>query len=356
MAAATKVTQSAPKVSIGMPVYNGERFLRQAIESILAQTFADFELIISDNASTDATCEICRAYAARDARIRYIAHCVNRGAAWNVNHVVTLARAPLFTWAHADDARAPRHLECCIAESDQAPASVVVTCTRSAVIDEHDRTTYLYDDHMDFRQPHPSERLRSAVRNDGWCNVEFGLIRTSVLRACRPLGGYPYSDLPLMYELALRGQFREVREHLFYRREHSNTSTRPGVNLMDTAMWLDPRNRGVLILPRWQSLLDTIRVIGAVGLPCSESWRCRMALLRGWPARYRREMGTEIRCAARTWLRLRIDRRWGEGRARELKVAARRWWRWIRGKDGNLSSSGWRHRRPFGPGSDADGE
>lgn len=313
------MTQAVPSVSVGMPVYNGERYLRRAIESILVQSFTDFELIISDNASTDATPEICRDYAARDARVRYIAHATNRGAAWNINHVVTLARAPYFTWAHADDLRAPRQLECCVAELDRAPASVVVACSRSVIVDEDDRQIELYQDGMDLRQPRPSDRLRLAVRNAGWCNVLFGVIRTGDLRACGPLGAYPHADRVLIHELVLRGQFWEIPDHLFYRRTHPENSFRPGWTTADTAIWLDPRNSGVLILPHWQVLLDTMRAVSAAKLPGSEALRCRVVLLREWLPLKWRFMARESSRAARTWLRLRIDRHWGQGRAQALK-------------------------------------
>jgi len=280
-----------------MPVYNGERFLCRAIDSILAQTFTDFELIISNNASTDGTSEMCRGYAARDARVRYIAHAVNRGAAWNVNHVVTLARAPYFTWAHADDMRAPRQVECCVAELDRAPPSVVVVSSRFVFIDEHDRPAYSDHDRMDLRQRRPSDRLRLAVRHADWCHVVFGLIRTQVLRACRPLAGYLYSDLSLIHELAIRGQIWEISDVLLYRHRH------PPLTPEDSAIMLEPRNRGILILPRCQVLIDTMRAIAAADLPWSEAFRCRVAVLRGWPRRYWRDMRDELKCAVRTWPR-----------------------------------------------------
>jgi glycosyltransferase involved in cell wall biosynthesis len=310
--------QPLPRVSIGMPVYNGERYLCRAVDSVLAQTFTDFELIISDNASTDATGELCRAYAARDARVRYIRHAVNRGAAWNVNHVVTLSRARYFKWAHADDMHAPGHLECCIAALDRAPESVVAACTQSVIIDADDRQTELYQDGMDLRQPRSSDRLRLAIRNAGWCNVVFGVLRTDVLRACRPIGAYPLADYVLLNELALRGQVWEAPERLFFRRAHPQNSVRPGRPLAETAVWLDPRNRGRIVLPCWQVLRDTLRAISAVGLPGSEVLRCRMVLLREWLPRRWPDLKGELRCAARTWL----------GRSRTLDamiVGTRRW-------------------------------
>lgn len=95
--------KKVPQVSIGMPVYNGEPFIREALDSLIAQTFTDFELIISDNASSDGTEAICREYAARDARIRYVRQPENRGAAANFAFVLDEAVGQYFMWASADD-------------------------------------------------------------------------------------------------------------------------------------------------------------------------------------------------------------------------------------------------------------
>ena len=124
-----------PRVSVGLPVYNGERYLRLAIDSILAQTFEDFELIISDNASTDHTEEICREYAARDPRVIYIRQPRNRGGAWNFNHVVELARGEYLKWAAHDDVLAPTFLKECVAALDRLPGTVLAS-PRTVKIDE----------------------------------------------------------------------------------------------------------------------------------------------------------------------------------------------------------------------------
>jgi len=102
---------SAPNVSIGMPVYNGEKTLVAALDSILSQTFSDFEFIISDNASTDKTEEICRQYAINDSRIRYIRQKENLGAAKNFNYVLNEASSKYFMWATSDDIKSPDFLE-----------------------------------------------------------------------------------------------------------------------------------------------------------------------------------------------------------------------------------------------------
>ena len=125
----------APTLSVGLPVYNGERYLAESLDALLAQTYADFELIISDNASTDRTAEICREYAARDPRIRYVRQPVNVGAGPNHNLLVPLARGTYFKWASHDDLYAPTLLELCVRELEEHPEAVLAHC-REGFIDD----------------------------------------------------------------------------------------------------------------------------------------------------------------------------------------------------------------------------
>ena len=106
--------KNAPKVSIGIAVFNGENFLESALRSILAQTFEDFELIISDNASTDRTADICEQYASQDGRVLYLRQPANLGAQPNYNLLVGQARGRYFKWAAHDDMLAPTFLERCV--------------------------------------------------------------------------------------------------------------------------------------------------------------------------------------------------------------------------------------------------
>src|SRR5882762_1549884 len=115
-----------PRISIGLPVYNGENFITDALESILGQTYTDFELIISDNASTDRTEALCKSYAARDPRIRYWRNAENLGAARNFNRVFELSSGEYFKWTAHDDVLAPDYLEKCIEASDRDPSVVLV--------------------------------------------------------------------------------------------------------------------------------------------------------------------------------------------------------------------------------------
>ena len=124
-----------PHVSIGIPVFNGEQYLAEAIDSILVLTYADFELIISDNASTDRTQEICRAYTKQDRRIRYYRNATNVGASKNFNRVFELSLVDYFKWAAYDDILAPDFLLKCVEVLDQDP-SVVVCFSKMQIIDE----------------------------------------------------------------------------------------------------------------------------------------------------------------------------------------------------------------------------
>ena len=102
-----EMATDGPRVSIGLPVYNGDNYLAETLDSILAQTFTDFELIISDNGSTDRTEAICRRYAAQDHRVRYVRNPSNLGAARNYKRAFELARGEYFKWNGHDDPLAP---------------------------------------------------------------------------------------------------------------------------------------------------------------------------------------------------------------------------------------------------------
>jgi glycosyltransferase involved in cell wall biosynthesis len=215
---------SRPRVSVGMPVYNGERFLRPAIESVLAQTYTDFELIISDNASTDATSEICRAYAARDPRIRYVRNATNIGAARNFNRVFQLATAEYYKLANADDVCAPTLVERCAAVLDAHPEAVLCYA-RTTLIDEAGAVIGAYDDGLDVRSPRVAERFRAALYGIGLVNVFQGLIRAGALRKTSLMGSYLASDVLLVETLTLHGQFHELPERLFFRRLHASAAS-----------------------------------------------------------------------------------------------------------------------------------
>jgi glycosyltransferase involved in cell wall biosynthesis len=276
-----------------MPVFNGDVYLERAIESILGQTLGDFELIISDNASTDGTEEICRRYAQIDDRVRYNRNKQNLGAARNYNYVVEAARGPLFKWAAHDDLCRPGYLEHCAGPIEQNP-DVVICYPKTRIIDENgdDKGEYCDDLHLDSPSCH--ERFRTVLfREAGECNAVFGLIRTEILRATGVIGNYPASDMILLSELALHGKFHEVPETLFLRRDHPETSVRANISDTDRAAWFDPNTKKKKQRNHWRWTREYARAIGRSGINWGDRTRC-FAHLGRWVACHRRRMLREL--------------------------------------------------------------
>lgn len=270
------MTHDGPNVSIGMPVYNGERFLKEAVDSILAQTFSDFEVIISDNASTDGTSEICRSYAAQDQRVRYYRSEQNLGAAWNYNRVFELAAGEYFKWAAHDDLCALEYLERCVAVLDNEPA-VVLCYPRTVIIDENGNRIGDYVDDLNLRSPKPHERYahyHNRYRTPGECNAVFGLMRANTLGTTPLIGNYVSSDQILLGELALLGEIYEIPEPLFFRRDHPQTSVRANRPRKARAAWFDPAAKDKIQLARWRWFFEYLSSIRRVRMRWQEKTRC----------------------------------------------------------------------------------
>lgn len=254
------MSERTPRVSIGLPVYNGQEFLEETLDSLLSQTFADFELIICDNASTDATQEICETYARRDDRIRYYRNEQNLGAAKNYNKTFKLAAGEYFRWNSYDDTCAPQYLEKSVQELDREP-EVIVCYSRTMLIDGKGDVLEYYSDDLNLRSPSPRERFRKLLLTPGWCNPIFGLMRSRFLAKTPLIGAYPRSDRTLLGQLALMGEFSELPEYLFSRRVHEKISTEVNVSERDLAAWFDTSTRGKLIFPRWRRYFEYIKAI-----------------------------------------------------------------------------------------------
>jgi glycosyltransferase involved in cell wall biosynthesis len=243
-----------PRVSIGLPVFNGERFLEETLNSLLEQTFTDLELIISDNASTDQTERICRAYAAKDRRIRYYRNEKNLGAAQNYNRVFALATGEYFKWAAADDLCAPDFLKRCVEILDREP-QVAVSHSRTKIIDAHGRVINYDESRLHLQAPSPSKRFLQLMRSLRKCNTVFGLIRSSILKRTRLIGNFIASDSCLLAELALYGKFYEIPEYLFFRRDHAGASSR-NRGRDQQLEFFDPQLKGKLVLPKWRRIFE----------------------------------------------------------------------------------------------------
>ncbi|MGO9079746.1 MAG: glycosyltransferase family 2 protein [Streptosporangiaceae bacterium] len=210
---------AAPRLTIGLPVYNGENFLAQSLDALLGQSYENFELIISDNASTDGTADICRRYEKMDSRIRYVRQLRNIGCAPNHNFVIRQARGELFKTASHDDLYARDLLRLCIDTLDEHP-DVVLAHSWSAVIDESGVVTNLVDYPVNTAAPRAPERFRSMLF-DGWGDDEGGVIRIDVLRRIALHDSYHFADRTFTTEIALHGPFYMVPDWLYFRRQHA---------------------------------------------------------------------------------------------------------------------------------------
>ena len=269
---------AAPRVSVGMPVYNGERHVAQALESLLAQTFTDFELIIADNASTDRTGDICRDFAARDPRIRYVRHATNRGAVFNWNHVVELARGEYFKWASGNDICAPTLLERCVQVLDTEPG-VVVAYGRTAYIDDEGAALGIYEHDVQVLDERPSVRFERLCRELRANNAQSGLIRRDVLLRTGIERDFPGGDMGLMSELGLHGGFQRVPEVLLHRRLglESATKFRTAEQLR---AFLNPASRNVERCVMWRTHWDYVASVRRASLSLGEQLSTLRYILR----------------------------------------------------------------------------
>jgi hypothetical protein len=213
-----------PKVNIGMPVYNGEKYLEQALNSICNQDFGDFELIISDNASTDKTREICQTCAAKDSRIRYFRNETNIGAIPNYRKVFELSRGDFFKWCAHDDVCHPSFLRRCVETFAGAPPSVVLVYPWCELIDEFGNVVEQASDRIETRANQPHRRLGKVIRRASYAYPMWGLIRRECLRKTALMGSMWYGDRLLLAELSLLGQIWEVPEVLSQQRNHPGNS------------------------------------------------------------------------------------------------------------------------------------
>jgi len=238
-----------PRVSICLPVYNGENYICEAIRSVLDQTFQDLELIISDNASTDGTGDICREAASRDPRIHYFRSDLNRGLAWNHNRTFELARESYVMWINHDDLLAKDYVSCCFEVLEQDPGAVLCF-TNSNDIDEKGNLIRKLELQNIGASNSVSERYKNTLRFESRCDAIFGLMRRDVLKQTRLHGSFDGSDWVLLAEMGLRGCFRLIPDFLFSRRKHVSQASR--CNRFERTLIFDPTKAGTRIFPSFQ--------------------------------------------------------------------------------------------------------
>ncbi len=205
-------------LAVGMPVYNGEKWLQESIESILSQSFTDFELLISDNASTDGTERICRRYAETDSRVRYHRHTLNRGALANYNDVFRMTSSRYFKWASCSDICMPTLFERCL-EVLEARDEVVLAYAQTVLFSSITGQQCLFYQNLTLEDDSPGNRIRIALDWLEGLNCTYnGVFRRSTIRNVMPYKETMGYDINFMLEVSLYGKFIEVCEPLFHRR------------------------------------------------------------------------------------------------------------------------------------------
>ena len=303
------VLKSSPQVSMGMPVRNGARFVRDAVDSLLGQTFSDFELIICDNASTDATEQICREYEARDRRVRYYRNARNLGPAANYNRCFELSHRRYFRWHAHDDLCLPSYLEKCVAVLD-ADRSIVNCHSRTRVIDEQGNPhwDYAFRTNTDAAALHTRFARLINVSHRRHVGYEiFGLMRREVMATTPLQGAYAHGDRVFLVRMSLRGRFYEVPDFLFLARWHPSQSmsistgaaNRPklarwiGPGPLPPTEWWDGSKKNKITFPDWRLLREYAAAVGEVPMSVSDRFRCRLSIGR-WLAKYWPKLARDV--------------------------------------------------------------
>lgn len=293
------MTRCTTPVSVGLVAFNGEPFIADAIGSLLDQTFADFELLILDNASTDRTRDICRAYAARDTRVRYLRNERNIGAAANCNRAFSLSHGRYFKWAAHDDVCAPSYLARCVEVLDKEP-SVVLCHTETRYIN-HDGTPARLDEasgrfidndgvqwsldtagRMDSARV--SERFNDLLLHTVNSFEIFGVIRRAALQRTSLFRRYYASDRALLAELILQGRAVRIQDALFLRRCHAKQASRQSI--VGRARVVDPETPEWVRCTGWRNVLAYLSAVWKARMSPMEKARCfgtlvRLAVSRG---------------------------------------------------------------------------
>ena len=286
------MTRTGPKLSLGIPVYNGAAYLAQLFDCLRAQTFVDFEAIISDNASTDGTEAICREVAAIDPRFRYGRNARNIGAAPNFNRVFEQATGRYFKWTAHDDLMAPTYLERCVQILDADPS--VSVCHAEIQVVNADRAPLGYDADLGryvdvdgtpalarepaglATSPDPARRFDDVLHGMRLCSEIFGVMRADLVRRTELHRSYYGSDKVLVAELALLGRIETVPEPLFIKRFHKDTSYH--LTTRERAAWIDPE--ATFRVPQLEVFKGYFKALSLVPLTPGQRARCLGSIAR----------------------------------------------------------------------------
>ena len=274
---ATTPSQGAPTVSIGLPVYNGQRYLEQAIDSILAQSFEDLELILADNASNDGTQEICERYVGQDERVRYFRHAENLGAAVNSNFVFEQSRGEYFKWAAHDDWLEPRYLEVCINRLKSDP-SLALCHTASRLVDAEGAVFARAACDRPLLKPRSGQRFKAVLHAYDF-SVIWGVMPRSIVAQTVLMPRYPQSDQMFLGDLLMRGGLALEESELFNWRIHEGTYRQAVLpNGWERWTWWDPTMKPFHMGQSWHHLICGTRIVGRAPIGIFEKIGCLFTL------------------------------------------------------------------------------
>jgi glycosyltransferase involved in cell wall biosynthesis len=276
---------NAPLVSIGLPVYNGEKYIGEAIESFVNQSFTDWELLISDNASTDNTQEICLDWCEKDRRITYHQNMVNVGSSKNYTIVFEKSIGKYFKWTGHDDVYDRTYLEQCVRALEKDP-KIVLCHSRIVKIDHEGKLLVSESAAPVISDPDPYVRFKSSLEK-AWDYV-WGVGRRDVFARTRLLGPFVHHDIPFISALSLFGNLYEIPETLCQIREHPECY---GQSFGDTLVrdrigWYDPKLENTMCFPTWRLLRE--HGAGVFAAPVGIGTRVRCCTeLGAWSIRHR---------------------------------------------------------------------
>jgi glycosyltransferase involved in cell wall biosynthesis len=268
-----------PLVTIGLPVYNSEKHLEQSLQSLLTQTYADFFLIISDNASTDGTAAICSKLAGADSRIKYFRNETNIGNPRNFNRIAQLTTTKYLKWSTADDFWKPNFLELAL-EVMEGDSTIALCYPQAAIVDAGGNNPTPYEDVLHLVQEDPADRFLALLQTIGLAHQHLGVIRMAHLRQTRLLGAHVGSDINLLAELTLYGKFVELPHRLFFRRMHEDSGSWKRGDKEHEAKRYHGAGRHRARLTKWPSHLFFLRAVARSPLPLHSKLRIYRVLLR----------------------------------------------------------------------------
>jgi glycosyltransferase involved in cell wall biosynthesis len=271
-----------PLVGIGLPVFNGERFIEQTVRAILAQTYRNWELVICDNASSDGTEAICRKLAAADFRVRYHRNAQNIGAHPNFNRSFELSRGKYFKWSAFDDMLDPGYLKACV-ELLEANPDAVACHTLLAFIDAEGKELGICGTGMEQAQSAtPHVRFAAAAVRAHNCFDIMAVFRRDALEDSMLMPSFHGADRALLAQLALKGRFLQVQAPLFLLRDHKDRYSRSMTKPKERAAWQDASFKGGWTFPTWRMYREYWTMVIRSDIGAYNQLRCSLRLLQWW--------------------------------------------------------------------------